>query len=171
MLAVSHSAPVLPASCFPLLNFSTVYFRCEVCVVGGTPDINPIPLYEDRQVAVTQFYIADRPEVSAGSDGANILPNDAWRGVVGFAPRRATNVGAEIVARQYRWWNWRWGAVKPLASRVAVCHCGKSSGKKTSKDTFELYEDNVADHGDGDQYGDTSKWAMVISAFPPHLAT
>ena len=151
MLAVSHSGPVLPASCFPLLNFSTVYFRCKVCVVGGTPDINPIPLYEDRQVAVTQFYIADRPEASAGSDGANILPNDAWRGVVGFAPRRATNVGAEVVARQYSWWSWRWCEARPLASRVSQSHGGNSSGKKPSKDTFELYEYNVADHGDGDQ--------------------
>ena len=99
MMAVSQSAPVLPAPLLPLLNFSTVYFRCKVCFVGGTPDINPIPLYEDRQVAVTQFYIADRPEVSAGSDGANISPNYAWRGVVGFAPRRAANIGAEVVAR------------------------------------------------------------------------
>ena len=30
-------------------------------------------------MAVTQFYIADRPKVSAGGDGANIVPNEAWR--------------------------------------------------------------------------------------------
>ena len=141
----------MPAPCLPLLNFSTVYFPCKVCVVGGAPDINPIPLYEDRQVAVTQFYIADRPEVSAGSDGANILPNDAGRGVVSFAPRRATNVGAEVVARLYSWWRWRWCAARALASRVSQSHGGDSSGEKPSIDTFELYADNVAYNGDGYQ--------------------